>query len=567
MRLTGIFNNLTVRTKLSLVSLVLVVFTVCLGGYGYFLLGGNQTKLSELQTGALRETDIVRTFQKDALESMSDLYRLTSTASSESDTKKVEELSKETIAYFDTLQGNFAEVKKVMNDTGFSVTQIDDFEKLVVAYVKASKNVADMVASDVATASAWMTGTSLKYKDMSTSLKGVVTALEDRKKNLPDHDQHGNEARPDYFRDQPCADRDRCGFAVAGAWKSPRLTYCRDGQDRLPHCGKKYAVDIPALDQEDEIGQMAKAVEILREQSMMADEMSEEQAKTADETLHRMQRMDALTRDFDTSITGIIAAVGDTTGNLHAAAETLNAVAVTSSQKASVVSKSADATSNNMQMVAGAVEELSAAVEEISRQANDSSEFSKEAVQQAETTNEVVGTWVKAVDKISEVVGLINTIAGQTNLLALNATIEAARAGEYGKGFAVVASEVKALANQTAKATDEITTQIDNIKQITGSAVRSIHEIKQSIVKMDQKTDQIARAATEEDKAVKEISHNVQQAHIGTQEVSANIGDVSSAADNTGGVATSVRDATVNLSEQTAILKAEVEKFLKGVAS
>jgi methyl-accepting chemotaxis protein len=218
-----------------------------------------------------------------------------------------------------------------------------------------------------------------------------------------------------------------------------------------------------------------------------------------------------------------------------------------------------------VQSVASATEEMASSVNEISRQVQDSARIASEAVQQAQQTNDRVGELARAAARIGDVVELINTIAGQTNLLALNATIEAARAGEAGRGFAVVASEVKALAEQTAKATGEISQQIDGIQAATQDSVGAIREIGGTIGRMSEIASAIASAIEEQGAATQEISRNVQQAAHGTQQVSANIADVQRGASETGSASSQVLAAAKSLSGESTRLRLEVGKFLSSV--
>ncbi|MBC7580322.1 MAG: methyl-accepting chemotaxis protein, partial [Tardiphaga sp.] len=246
-------------------------------------------------------------------------------------------------------------------------------------------------------------------------------------------------------------------------------------------------------------------------------------------------------------------------------AGTLTATAERSEQLTTLVAAASEEASTNVQSVASATEEMASSVNEISRQVQDSARIASEAVVQAQTTNDRVAELAKAAARIGDVVELINTIAGQTNLLALNATIEAARAGEAGRGFAVVASEVKALAEQTARATGEISQQINGIQAATRESVNAIREIGDTIGRMSEIASTIASAVEEQGAATQEISRNVQQAAQGTQQVSANITDVQRGASETGSASSKVLTAAKSLSGESARLKLEVSKFLSSV--
>ncbi|MDP6390476.1 MAG: methyl-accepting chemotaxis protein [Alphaproteobacteria bacterium] len=258
-------------------------------------------------------------------------------------------------------------------------------------------------------------------------------------------------------------------------------------------------------------------------------------------------------------VTDIVASAA---AELQNTAESMSATAEQTSKQSSAVAAASEQASTNVQTIASAAEELASSLEEVGRQVTESSTIAQSAVQEAQKTNEAVEGLATASSKIGEVVDLINDIASQTNLLALNATIEAARAGDAGKGFAVVASEVKSLAGQTAKATEEIGSQITSIQGATQEAVSAIKGIGETIDKINGIASTIASAVEEQSAATQEIARNVQQASTGTQEVSSNIGDVQKAADETGQSAGQLLEAAGELSKQSETLKQEVEGFL-----
>jgi methyl-accepting chemotaxis protein len=327
----------------------------------------------------------------------------------------------------------------------------------------------------------------------------------------------------------------------------------------------RHDVTIPAINRTDEIGTMAKSLQVFKE-ALIAKKVADEAAAVeADAKIQRGQRIDAMTRDFETMIGEIVETVASASTELEASAGTLTSTAERSEQMTTLVAAASEEASTNVQTVASATEEMASSVNEISRQVQDSARIASEAVVQAQSTNDRVGELAKAAARIGDVVELINTIAGQTNLLALNATIEAARAGEAGRGFAVVASEVKALAEQTAKATGEISEQIDGIQAATQESVNAIREIGNTIGRMSDIASTIASAVEEQGATTQEISRNVQQAAQGTQQVSTNITDVQRGASETGLASSQVLHAAKSLSGESARLKAEVAQFLTSV--
>jgi len=327
-----------------------------------------------------------------------------------------------------------------------------------------------------------------------------------------------------------------------------------------------YDVEIHGADRKDEVGDVAQAAVVFKDHGLAKIRMETEQKEA--ETRSAAQRradMLRLADSFESAVGEIVQTVSSASTELEASATSLTGTAGRSQTLATTVAAASEEASTNVNSVASATEELSSSVNEISRQVQESARMAGEAVEQARRTNDRVGELSKAASRIGDVVELINTIAGQTNLLALNATIEAARAGEAGRGFAVVASEVKALAEQTAKATSEIGEQISGIQAATQESVGAIREISGTIERLSEISSTIAAAVEEQGAATQEISRNVQQAAQGTQQVSANITDVQRGASETGSASSQVLSAAQTLSSDSNRLKLEVGKFLDNV--
>ncbi|MDH3474550.1 MAG: methyl-accepting chemotaxis protein, partial [Rhodospirillales bacterium] len=264
-----------------------------------------------------------------------------------------------------------------------------------------------------------------------------------------------------------------------------------------------------------------------------------------------------------TNVGEVVDIVASAANELESAATSLSATAEETSKQATNVASASEQATNNVQTVASATEELASSIQEISRQVQEAHSVATRAAEEANKTNETVDGLAQDAQKIGDVVDLIKAIAEKTNLLALNATIEAARAGEAGKGFAVVASEVKSLANQTAKATDDIASQIGSMQATTTAAVQAIQEITKTIHTISETATAIAGAVEEQQAATQEIARNVQEASTGTQEVSSNIGGVEQAAGETGASANQVLEASRELQTQGQKLRDEIEGFLK----
>ncbi len=326
-------------------------------------------------------------------------------------------------------------------------------------------------------------------------------------------------------------------------------------------------IEIPGANRGDEVGDVAKTVVVIRGNAEQ--KARDEAGAKANQDKHAAEQRKAdmvrLADTFETAVGEIVDTVSSAATRLEASASTLTSTAERTQQLTAMVAAASGEASTNVQSVASSAEEMASSVNEISRQVQELARIASDAVEQARTTNDRVGELSKAASRIGDVVELINTIAGQTNLLALNATIEAARAGEAGRGFAVVASEVKALAEQTAKATGEIGQQITGIQAATQDSVNAIKEISNTIERLSEISSTIASAVEEQGAATQEISRNVQQAAEGTQLVSSNITDVQRGAGETGSASSQVHSAAQSLSRDSNRLKLEVDKFLDNV--
>jgi methyl-accepting chemotaxis protein len=323
--------------------------------------------------------------------------------------------------------------------------------------------------------------------------------------------------------------------------------------------------EIVCLGRGDEIGAMAKAVEVFKDSMVESERLAAARAAEEAAKEQRARLIEDLVGHFETKVGQLVGHLAAASTQLEATARAMTDSARQTDHQAGTVSAAAEQASMNVQTVAAAAEELTSSIAEITRRVADSSRIAGKAADDARHTDGVVRALAESAQKIGDVVGLITSIAGQTNLLALNATIEAARAGDAGKGFAVVASEVKSLANQTAKATEEIGEQVRQIQGATGEAVKAIESIVSTIGEMSAIATAIAAAVEEQGAATQEIARNVQQAATGTKDVTLNIASVSQAVSETGASATQVLDASTELSRRSEQLSAEVNSFTAAV--
>ncbi|MEQ8348105.1 MAG: methyl-accepting chemotaxis protein [Sneathiellaceae bacterium] len=326
-------------------------------------------------------------------------------------------------------------------------------------------------------------------------------------------------------------------------------------------------VEVPSRKRQDEIGAMAAAVQVFKDNAIEMERLGAERRLEEERKAARQQAVDASIAAFQDKVSGILGTLSAASTEMQHTAQSMSATAEETARQSNAAAASAEEASTGVQTVASASEELAASVHEIGRQVEESNRVAGEAVQQVQQTHGTVQGLAEAAQRIGDVVQMINDIASQTNLLALNATIEAARAGEAGKGFAVVASEVKSLANQTARATEDISAQIAGIQQATGGAVRAIESIGGVISKVSEIAAAIAGAVEEQAAATQEIAQNVQQTATGTSEVSANIAGLSQAANDTGAASSQVLSTAGDLARQATVMRDEVDSFLASVKS
>ncbi|MBK3399360.1 MULTISPECIES: HAMP domain-containing methyl-accepting chemotaxis protein [Methylobacterium] len=325
------------------------------------------------------------------------------------------------------------------------------------------------------------------------------------------------------------------------------------------------AVDVPSRDAVDEMGDMAKAVDVFRANAVARQEMEARALADQSDRDRRVAAVDRLVRGFEADIVASLDVVAAAATQLDATAHAMTGVAEGTNQRAVAVSAASEETATNVQTVAVAAEELVASLQEIERQVLRSNEVAGLARREADSTGTAMGDLARAADEIGTAVTMISAIASQTNLLALNATIEAARAGEAGRGFAVVAAEVKELAGQTTRATDAIASQIARIQGAAGHAAGAIRQIGETIVSVNEISGVIAATVTEQTATTNEISRTIGEAARGTQEVSSNIGQVTASASETGHAAGQVLDAARSLSDQSMAVKGQVDRFLQAI--
>jgi methyl-accepting chemotaxis protein len=360
------------------------------------------------------------------------------------------------------------------------------------------------------------------------------------------------------------------GLALVIAWLVNRdiagsLARLKSAMEQL--AGGDLTTSIAGLDRHDEVGGMAAAVQVFKESMTAARDLQTAAEGAHAATLRRQQAMDRHTQDFGTSMAGVMASLAQSAGEMHTAATEMSGAAEATKGTATATTADAETSSRHLAAVAASIEELAASIKEISAQVMRTSEAARKATERAGATDAKVRSLSEAVDSIGNVVQLISTIAAQTNLLALNATIEAARAGEAGKGFAVVASEVKTLASQTAKATEEIGSQIAAIRGATSEAVTAVMEVDTAIGEVSSFATAIAAAAEEQATATREIAATVQSATEVAQGTMRSMQEVLRASQNSEAASRTVQTAAGGVGTTANTLETEVTNFLKAIGS
>ncbi|MBL4905985.1 MAG: MCP four helix bundle domain-containing protein [Sneathiella sp.] len=587
-------RNLNISTKLFISPIIFVVALIVLGIVAITGLQEEHDAMAALDKQANLKTGAALKFQVNLQAYNGNLFRLISELGAGIDEKALAEQRTGLVAY---MVGAQKSLDDFIAGGQYNESELELLNKLKIQlldYGSTSADVIEMTEVDGSTAVVMMVGASDEFNAMYATIDEIVKLWQDDGKAAFESAIADGESTITQFIVISIV-----SLLIAGAVTLIMSRMIKGPIQSLTNVMGKLAegdrsVDIEAQDQKDEIGAMARAVQVFKENSVEQDRLQADAAQHAEEEAQREQKareaeersaeekrqreqaenlekqqraekISNLIQTFETQVSEVLSTFAGATRELQSTANSMTVTAGDSRELAEGVASASGDASRNVQTVAAAAEELTSSINEISRQVQQANQVSEKAVEEAANSTNSVSALAETAKKISDVVNMISDIAGQTNLLALNATIEAARAGDAGKGFAVVASEVKSLANQTAKATEEIAAQINDMQEATESAVSAISNIDSVISKIRESTVGISSAIEEQSAATNEISRNVQEASKGTNEVSEKIGSVSDKASETGSAAQEVQTASTHLDELSKSLQQDIESFLKDV--
>src|ERR1700688_228185 len=560
----GWIKNLGLSWKVQLAPAFLILFLVGVGAYALQALQSNQAAVDALVSGPVRQSELVSDLTTAAWTAHARLYRLTATAANEKDEKKVEAMVKEATAAAARIAEALKAVERTHGDC--KPQTLEKLNAAVASYLKKSKNAIDMADGDAGSALMFIKGAEQSFADLEKLTDDLITdSSESKNREIA---RAGMKLERQQLTLMAVLAAAFLGVIVSfliGRNISRPVVAMSKAMREL--AAGNFEVQLPGLDRRDEVGQMAHAVQEFKLQALAKAERetAEREEKNRELAKTRRPELHNLADSFEAAVGSIIEIVGSASSELERSAVILTRSSTATQQLSTGVASASEETSANVQSVASATEEMAGSINEIGRQVSDSNRIANEAVDQAEKTDARITELSLAASRIGDVTKLITSIAEQTNLLALNATIEAARAGDAGRGFAVVAQEVKNLAGQTAKATDEISGHIVNMQRATGESVGAIKAIGQTIERISGITTSISSAVEQQGTATQGIAQGVQAAAGGTLDVADKIERVAKNARETVTTSGLMLKSARELSEVSAHLKDEVEKFLDSV--
>jgi methyl-accepting chemotaxis protein len=562
--MSAILKNVGLAWKVQLAPAFLILILIGLGVYSLQNLQANQASVDALVAGPLKQAELAGELNTIVWTAHARLYRLAATAANESDQKKIQQVAKEVSAS----TAKIMEALKAIEDSQSSDNnQLKELRTAATGYIKQAGNAIEMADSDAGTVLVFIKGAERNFATIEKLTDNLILGSNESK------DREIARAAIALERQQLLLSAivlvvalfgAAISFAIGRGISRPVMAMSAAMHELATG---HFDVQLPGLERKDEVGQMARAVDEFKMQAIAKaeQETAERERKNQELAIARRNELQSLADTFETAVGEIIEKVTSASKELENSAIVLTQSTENTRELSALVTTASAETSENVQSVASAAEEMASSVHEIGHQVQNSSMITREAVDQAQQTDARITKLSHAATRIGDVTKLITTIAEQTNLLALNATIEAARAGDAGRGFAVVAQEVKMLAEQTAKATHEISTQIAEIQAATQDSVIAIKEISGTIGRVSEISTAIAAAVEEQGAATQEISRNVQQAALGTTQVASNIAGVNKGASDSGIASSQVLSSAQLLSIESTRLKQEMDKFLTTV--
>ncbi|HLJ00895.1 MAG TPA: HAMP domain-containing methyl-accepting chemotaxis protein [Bradyrhizobium sp.] len=561
--MTKILNNMSITVKAFISPLLSAV--VILGILGLFAsLYHSILEISDTSDAVSRFQIGARQVRQDLTFGHANIYRAINAKSQGLETALVHKMRVDAIEAIKRAIAGTATLGAATN-AGVDLALVEKTGAALKAYLSAAAQVAELVDDDAFSATMMLNDTEIKYLAAEKVIVPLDAAATERRQMV------GELAKSEL---QQAAYK--IGIASVGAillslgaaWLFARLLsrpikLMTGAMVRL--AGGDLAASLPPAENTDEVGAMAKALIVFRDNAIEARRIETEREKEQMTKAERAHRLEMTTQGFENAVGSVVDGLAVSADEMAKAAEIMTAATTEASSKSIAVTSASEEASANVGTVASATEELAASIREIGQRVRQSASVAQRADQAARGTSSTIDDLAERAQKIGQVVELISDIASQTNLLALNATIEAARAGEAGRGFAVVAAEVKGLATQTAKATEEITAQIEGIQTSTKGAVMAIEEIARTITEISSAATDIAATVEQQSAVTNEIASSVQQTATGTQDVSNNIIGVSTAVAQSSQVAAQVRSAAEDLSVQSKMLQQEVVRFLRDV--
>ncbi len=560
-------NRLRLRTKIVAIPILSIAVLLTLGGVFVGIMSQQRTVVDQVASESVNRSQLVFDVFSTLSKRHTSIFNLLAEAGSgDIDEEKVFEAGEESLAALSVIEATLGELVELFNQSEEEAALLGRLTVDLGEYKNAAAASIEMATVDVALAGKQMIAANASYGKMNDSFLILVGMVkEEITGSLNGLAENSRQVQFQVIASIALG----VGLVILLSF----LVYVSIARNMSDITGAmlslaegKTDLFVPFSDRGDEIGEMARSLEVFKRSAEEVVRLEKEQQHARDGAeLEKRRAASEMADNFDNQIGGVVNAVSQAAVEMENSAQTLTENADQSMSQSATVAKAAEEASSNVQTVASASEELSASLREVSNQVAECANITQMAADEAGQTNTEIAALSENAEKIGNVIEMINDIASQTNLLALNATIEAARAGDAGKGFAVVASEVKNLANQTASATDEISSQIAGVQESTNGFVQSMGSITQTINQVNEIASAISAAVEQQNAATGEISRNIQEASVATQRVSDGIAAVTDANSRTGGAAGGVETAASELSQQSDTLRVAVDGFLDKV--